>query len=905
MGGGFYISKFVGVVGIVFGAGAVATVIALAVVYSQEVAKNEAVSPTNGGSTIKPPVTTPGGSTVKPQITTPVIPTTAPSNEPWDKYRLPDTLKPDHYNLTLWPRLTVNAQDLYIFTGKSYVVFQCVKETDLILIHSNKLNYTKWGDDHLAKLSALGSTPAPTIKKSWLQPTTQFLVLELNGKLAVGESYQLDTVFVGELADDLGGFYRSVYTEEGEEKVVATTQMQPTDARKAFPCFDEPAMKAIFHITLLHPPMTVALSNGMEHGQVWRTSFDKTKKMSTYLLAFIVSDYDYINSTNDNVLIRIYARKKAIADGQGEYALSKTGPILKFFEKYYNATYPLPKSDQIALPDFNAGAMENWGLITYRETALLYDPKMSSNSNKERIATIIAHELAHMWFGNLVTLRWWNDLWLNEGFASYVEYLGANEAEPDWNIKDLIVLGDVHRVFAVDALASSHPLSSREEDIQKPEQISELFDAISYSKVRSSVFSAVNSTGTSLPTGQTVHSIMNRWVLQMGFPVVTINTTTGLINQQHFLLDPSTAGSVPPSDFKYEWIVPIRWMKTGVVQQQTWLEDKTAHKPDMIVTGNNWILANLNVSGYYRVNYDNTNWERLLGVLSSHHESIPVINRAQLVDDAFNLARAKYINTTLALRTTKYLRSEREYMPWESALDNLDFFYLMFDRSEIYGIMQTYLKYQIEPLFKHFGNITGNWTEMLKYLYILYPIRIHPNLRTTVYCSAIAAGGAAEWEFGWDQFKAATIAIEADKLRSALACTKQPWLLNKYLEYTLDANKIRKQDATSTIVYIASNVVGQSLAWDFMRDRWNYIFTQYGGGSFSFSNLINGVTKRFSTEFELKQLKQFQADNSEVGFGSGTLAVSQSIERTTANIKWVAENKDSVQTWFTTEVPKE
>uniref|UniRef100_A0A8C8M581 Aminopeptidase n=1 Tax=Oncorhynchus tshawytscha TaxID=74940 RepID=A0A8C8M581_ONCTS len=900
MGGGFYISKFVGVVGIV---------------------------PTNGGSTIKPPVTTPGGSTVKPQITTPVIPTTAPSNEPWDKYRLPDTLKPDHYNLTLWPRLTVNAQDLYIFTGKSYVVFQCVKETDLILIHSNKLNYTKWGDDHLAKLSALGSTPAPTIKKSWLQPTTQFLVLELNGKLAVGESYQLDTVFVGELADDLGGFYRSVYTEEGEEKVVATTQMQPTDARKAFPCFDEPAMKAIFHITLLHPPMTVALSNGMEHGQVWRTSFDKTKKMSTYLLAFIVSDYDYINSTNDNVLIRIYARKKAIADGQGEYALSKTGPILKFFEKYYNATYPLPKSDQIALPDFNAGAMENWGLITYRETALLYDPKMSSNSNKERIATIIAHELAHMWFGNLVTLRWWNDLWLNEGFASYVEYLGANEAEPDWNIKDLIVLGDVHRVFAVDALASSHPLSSREEDIQKPEQISELFDAISYSKGASvlrmlsdflseEVFSTglINSTGTSLPTGQTVHSIMNRWVLQMGFPVVTINTTTGLINQQHFLLDPSTAGS---------WIVPIRWMKTGVVQQQTWLEDKTAHKPDMIVTGNNWILANLNVSGYYRVNYDNTNWERLLGVLSSHHESIPVINRAQLVDDAFNLARAKYINTTLALRTTKYLRSEREYMPWESALDNLDFFYLMFDRSEIYGIMQVGLLSR-KAMLKNKKHVTNNimgcilnkianairvacstGMEECQTLTKGWYSQIHPNLRTTVYCSAIAAGGAAEWEFGWDQFKAATIAIEADKLRSALACTKQPWLLNKYLEYTLDANKIRKQDATSTIVYIASNVVGQSLAWDFMRDRWNYIFTQYGGGSFSFSNLINGVTKRFSTEFELKQLKQFQADNSEVGFGSGTLAVSQSIERTTANIKWVAENKDSVQTWFTTEVPKE
>nr|XP_029524189.1 aminopeptidase N isoform X2 [Oncorhynchus nerka] len=983
MGGGFYISKFVGVVGIVFGAGAVATVIALAVVYSQEVAKNEAVSPTNGGSTIKPPVTTPGGSTVKPQITTPVIPTTAPSNEPWDKYRLPDTLKPDHYNLTLWPQLTVNAQDLYIFTGKSYVVFQCVKETDLILIHSNKLNYTKWGDDHLAKLSALGSTPAPTIKKSWLQPTTQFLVLELNGKLAVGESYQLDTWFVGELADDLGGFYRSVYTEEGEEKVVATTQMQPTDARKAFPCFDEPAMKAIFHITLLHPPMTVALSNGMEHAPVevteegpegtvtvWRTSFDETKKMSTYLLAFIVSDYDYINSTKDNVLIRIYARKKAIADGQGEYALNKTGPILKFFEKYYNATYPLPKSDQIALPDFNAGAMENWGLITYRETALLYDPKMSSNSNKERIATIIAHELAHMWFGNLVTLRWWNDLWLNEGFASYVEYLGANEAEPDWNIKDLIVLGDVHRVFAVDALASSHPLSSREEDIQKPEQISEQFDAISYSKGASvlrmlsdflseEVFStglstylntfaydntvytdlwdhlqmAVNSTGTSLPTGQTVHSIMNRWVLQMGFPVVTINTATGLITQKHFLLDPDSVGSVPPSDFKYEWIVPIKWMEAGVVQKEIWLLEKEALNNKL--TSGHWVLANINVTGYYRVNYDLGNWERLLFQLSTNHQVIPVINRAQLVDDAFNLARAKLIPTTLALKTTKYLSKEIEYIPWESALNNLDYFYLMFDRTEVYGTMQHYVRNLVTPLFQHFKTITADWSKvpdghneqynqvnairmacssglvecqnLTKSWYSQWKADpdnnlIHPNLRMTVYCSAIAAGGAAEWDFGWNMFKTATIVSDADKLMSSLACTKDHELLNKYLRYTLDSDKIRKQDATSVIVYISSNVQGQTLAWDFVTQNWEYMFTQYGVGSFSYANLISGVTMRFSTKAELEQLQKFKEDNSKIGFGSGTLALEQAIERTTANIKWVDENKKKVWDWFLSEI---
>ncbi|XP_075998652.1 aminopeptidase N-like [Genypterus blacodes] len=962
MGKGFFISKSLGVVAVILGAGAMATIIALSVVYSQEKAKN---SPTDGGTTTKPPVTT---------TSTPTPSTPAPSNEPWDKYRLPKSLLPKHYNITLRPWLTPQPlTGLYIFEGESMVVFECVEETDLILIHSNKLNYTTQENGHLVLLNSIGGVQAPSIKITWPQPTTQFLVIQLNGKLTKGTSYQLVTVFTGELADDLGGFYRSEYMEDGGKRVVATTQMQPTDARKAFPCFDEPAMKAIFYITLLHPPGTIALSNGREIGNrsilenFLKTVFEPTEKMSTYLLAFIVSDFGFIANEVEGVMIRIYARKSAIDAGQGEYALNITGPILKFFEKYYNSSYPLPKSDQIALPDFNAGAMENWGLITYRETALLYDKEFSSNSNKQRIATIIAHELAHMWFGNLVTLKWWNDLWLNEGFASYVEYLGADHAEPDWNVKDLIVLGDVHRVFAVDALASSHPLSSNEDDIQKPEQISELFDAISYSKGASvlrmlsdflteDVFSvglttylnefafgntvytdlwdhlqmAAVASGTVLPAKARVHDIMNTWVRQMGFPVVTIDTSTGLVSQKHFLLDPDSIVTVP-SDFNYEWIVPIKWMKTGISQAPQWLYNKSDTIDSMKASGTDWVLANLNVVGYYRVNYDQVNWDKLVKVLDVNHLAIPVINRAQLIDDAFNLARAKIVSTTMALTTTKYLIKETDYMPWESALGNLDFFYLMFDRSEVYGPMQDYLKKQVTPLFHYYKAMTGNWsnvpeghldqynqvnaislacrtglqecTDLTRNLFNQWmenPNKnpISPNLRSTVYCNAIASGGAKEWEFAWSQFKNASIAIEADKLRSALACAKQPWLLNRYLQYTLDADKIRKQDATSTIVYIANNVVGQALAWDFVRARWTYIFTQYGGGSFSFSNLVNGVTKRFSTAFELQQLKQFKADNAEVGFGSGTLAVEQSIERTIANIKWIAENKLNVLKWF-------
>ncbi|XP_029317139.1 aminopeptidase Ey-like [Cottoperca gobio] len=960
MGKGIFLSKAVAVTCVVAAIGAAATIIALSVVFAQEKSKNEALS----SSTASP-------NTIPPVSTTPSTP-----KEPWDHYRLPHSLAPVSYNVTLWPRLKPDANGLYIFTGHSVVVFRCVKETDLIIIHSNKLNLTKF-EGHLAKLTGLNGATAPGLKTSWLEIPTQFLVLQLNSPLQAGSSYELFTDFVGELADDLGGFYRSEYLEDGEKKVVATTQMQPTDARKAFPCFDEPAMKAVFHMTLIHPPETVALSNSISYDPVnvtrdghslFQTAFEPTKIMSTYLLAFVVCEFTFTTTnTTEEVLIRIWARRKAIEEGHGNYALEKTGPILKFFEHYYNSSYPLKKSDQIALPDFSAGAMENWGLITYRETALLYNPGVSSNGDKEWVATVISHELAHMWFGNLVTTRWWNDLWLNEGFATYVSYLGADYAEPNWNMKDLIVLNEVIGVMGVDALVSSHPLSSKEEDVMRPEQISELFDSITYSKggsvlrmlsefLTEDVFSrglqtylkefqysnavytdlwkhlqmAVAESSIVLP--HSVEVIMNRWILQMGFPVVTIDTKTGNISQKHFLLNPDSVVN-RPSEFNYEWFVPVTWINTGGAEQSYWLLDKEATNINMSLGANEWLVANINMTGFYRVNYDTENWESLLAKLSTKHQDIPVINRAQLIDDAFNLARAKMVSTTLALRTTKFLDKEVEYMPWETARRNLNYFFLMFDRSEVYGPMQAYLKKQVTPLFNHFKELTVNWTKIpeshtdqynqvnaismacstgvegCKELttgwfreWMKNPSlnKISPNLKYTVYCSAIAAGGVDEWDFAWSMFKNATIASEADKLMSALACTKQPWLLNRYLEYCLDPAKIRKQDATSTIITIASNAIGQPLAWDFVRAKWNHIFNDYGGGSFSFGGLINGLTKRFASEFDLKQLKDFKEDNAGQ-FGSATAALEQALERTEANMQWMAVNKDEVLNWFNSE----
>ncbi|KAM6303802.1 aminopeptidase N [Podargus strigoides] len=961
MAAGFFISKGVGIVAIVLALGAVATIIALSVVYAQE--KNKATnSGTSETTTAAAPTTT----------------TTAAPNNPWNRWRLPTTLKPESYEVTLQPFLTPDANNMYIFKGNSSVVFVCVEPTSLILIHSNKLNYTLQGSFH-ASLQAVDGSSVPSITRTWLETTTQYLVVQLAGALQQGQRYRLVSTFTGELADDLAGFYRSEYVDQsGNRKVVATTQMQAADARKAFPCFDEPAMKANFTVTMIHPSDHEAISNmpakstrqQMIDGKSWNvTEFQTTPRMSTYLLAFIVSQFSYVQSMAGNVLIRIWGRPEAIAEGQGSYALQVTGPILNFFERHYNTPYPLPKSDQVGLPDFNAGAMENWGLVTYRENSLLYNDSYSSIGNKERVVTVIAHELAHQWFGNLVTLQWWNDLWLNEGFASYVEYLGADSAEPSWNIKDLMVLNEVYAVMATDSLTTSHPLTFREDEINTPAQISEVFDSIAYSKGASvlrmlsdflteDVFKeglqsylhtfaygntvytdlwvhlqeAAVKNNVSLP--DSISSIMDRWTLQMGFPVVTVNTNTGTVTQRHFLLDPNSTVE-RPSSFNYTWIVPITWMTPSASGDRYWLTKVSDTNNQFKVSSPSWLLLNLNVSGFFRVNYNQENWDQLLSQLSSNHQAIPTINRAQIIDDAFNLARAKHVNVTLALSTTRFLGQEMAYMPWQAALNNLQYFQLMFDRSEVFGVMTKYIQKQVTPLFNHYKNVTSNWVVipsglMDQYGEIIaistscsYGITecqdlatnysrqwqqdvtknpIPPNLRSAIYCSMVATGGEEIWNFIWERFQEATVVSEADKLRTALSCSTQPWILKRYLQYTLDPTKIRKQDATSTINSIASNVVGQPLAWDFIRGNWRMLFSQYGGGSFSFSRLILSVTQRFSTEFELQQLEQFKADNQDIGFGSGTRALEQALERTRANINWVKENQETVLNWFQGEI---
>ncbi|XP_059917020.1 alanyl (membrane) aminopeptidase-like b [Gadus macrocephalus] len=940
-----YVSKVFAVITVTLTVSAIAGIITMMIVYEAQIA---GMDPTPRPTTLPP--------------------TTLPTGPPPDM-RLPGNLVPKSYKLFLQPHLypslnmsDVNATDqINVFTGNSTVFFQCVEKTKTIILHNK--NLTLLGlivtDGDSGKL-------LPFVKYLQYDDWTDFLEIQMSDALAEGGNYSLFVDFQGEMAEDLEGLYVSTYNEDGLKKFIASTQMEPTSARKVFPCFDEPAMKATFDVTIIHRQPTIALGNWPKSGSRlidddWSaTTFFATKLMSTYLLAFSVSEFPYTENPKPNVngvKIKTYARKELIEAGHAVYATNIADKLLNYYVKLFNITYPLQKLDQFVVPEHRAAAMENWGLIMYDESAVLFDSKTSGQRQKEWIVEIVAHELAHQWFGNLVTMRWWNDIWLNEGFATYMANLGLAQEEPTWNMKQMNEMRQRQNAFEVDALNSSYPLSSPAVDIQDPGQIDEMFSSISYLK-GGAVLRMLEDfmTESSFQKGIKMYlkefqynsvetddlweymqkayegdngvydipEVMNTWTQQIGYPIITINTSNGEVYQKQFTQDLSIeSGQV--------WQIPIRVMSETANPSFVLLTDgNPVRMENFISNGGKWILANVNATGYYRVNYDPENWKRLMDQLESNPNAIPLMNRGQLIDDAFHLTRAKMVNVTLGLNTTRFLQNDTACLPWSTAIQNLNYFVEMFDRSLVYGPMQAYMRKLVTPLYMHFQDYTDNSTipiELYQQQNQLNAINvacsnglpeceimavkmfrnwmknetynsIHPNLRPAIYCQALAAGGDMEWDFAWRKYQEYTISPDKHLIAHALSCTKKIWLLNRLLEYTLDPEKIRKADVFETIMNVGANAVGQGLAWNFIRAHWETFHEERRMGV---SIALREVTKRFSTDFELQELRQFQVLQN----ATSNMLMNQAIEQTQANNQWVKENKQTVLEWFLAETGSE
>ncbi|XP_058502629.1 aminopeptidase N-like [Solea solea] len=893
--------------------------------------------------------------TFPPTTTVPPLATQLPRSIIPERYQV--SLKTHFYNQIMEPENVTASNQTTFFTGNSTVYFECVQATSTVHLHIREL--TVWG----AVVKNINTKETIECSTSYDEELSEFLEIQLSEELKVGENYSLFLKFEGFMSPYLEGFYLSMYNHRGAahhkdsntERFIAATQMEPTFARHVFPCLDEPDLKAVFEVTIIHRKDTMALGNNRMKtdfidGEWKYTIFEPTPRMSTYLFAFVVSDFTATESSHDSVTIRTFARPEATAAGHAHYAANITGKILSFYEKYFQIDFSLPKLDQVALPDLDPAGMENWGLVTYQERAVLYEEGVSSLLLKENIADIIAHELAHQWFGNLVTMKWWNELWLKEGFSTYMSNLAVDDVEPSFRAGEMNLIRDFEAAFMADALASSHPLVPPQDQVQTADEIQQMYDVITYKKGALVLRMLADIVGERdfkkginmyledfrcksadqndlwrtiqqvLPkdTGIDIAMVMDTWTKQSGFPVITINTTTGEFYQKRFLYNDSSQSNV-------WWSVHITSMSNSSVFRPFLLEtsDKV-RKEEFISKNGEWILANINCTGFYRVNYNLENWHFLLTQLETEPQRIPLMNRWQLVDDAFNLARAKLVNVTLALNSTRFLRNETLLLPWKTAMSNLDYFVHMFDRSEVYGPMQAYLRQQVTGLYNFFRNDTDHSRvpedHSLQHLQMLAvkvacsnglpecvtmatkmfaewmnnnTNNIHTNLRSEIYCHAVAAGGKAEWEFAWQRFESSEDTSEKEQLRQALSCTKKIWLLNRYLEYTLNPDKIRLMDVDSTIFLVSRNVVGQALAWNFIRANWEYV--SKGNPAL----LVVGVASRFSTQFELEELQRFASDYELM---SATRAAEQSIEQTQVNIQWVNDNKDIVHQWFDREM---
>eukprot|EP00268_Persea_americana_P036934 TRINITY_DN364_c0_g1_i1.p1 TRINITY_DN364_c0_g1~~TRINITY_DN364_c0_g1_i1.p1 ORF type:complete len:897 (+),score=171.49 TRINITY_DN364_c0_g1_i1:409-3099(+) len=588
--------------------------------------------------------------------------------------RLPKFAAPKRYDLKLKPDLSACK-----FIGTVEIELQITDQTKFIVLNAADLSVEN---------SSVGFTPLQS--KQVVRPSEvllmeedEILVLQFDDFLPIGDGV-LSIGFKGTLNDQMKGFYRSTYEHNGEKKNMAVTQFEPADARRCFPSWDEPAFKATFKITLEVPSELIALSNmpviqEKVDGHLKIVSFQESPIMSTYLVAVVVGLFDYTEGvTPDGTKVRVYCQIGKT--NQGKFALDVAVRTLDLYKNYFSTPYPLPKLDMIAIPDFSAGAMENYGLVTYRETALLYDEQHSAAANKQWVAVVVAHELAHQWFGNLVTMEWWTHLWLNEGFATWVSYLAVDSLFPEWKTWTQF-LDETTGGLRLDALAESHPI---EVEINHAREIDEIFDAISYEKGASVIRMLHSYLGAECfqrslalyikrhaysnaktedlwaaleeESGEPVNTLMNSWTKQKGYPVIFVDIKDNKLEfeQTHFL------SSGLPGDG--QWIVPMtlcfgsydtrknfllqsKAEKLDITElinssnaQAGLLETKNQGKKDDNNSSHVWIKINVDQTGFYRVKYDDELAMRLKYAIEAN--KLSATDRFGILDDSYALCMA-------------------------------------------------------------------------------------------------------------------------------------------------------------------------------------------------------------------------------------------------------------------------
>jgi puromycin-sensitive aminopeptidase len=817
------------------------------------------------------------------------------TNDGVDPYRLPRNVIPIRYNLKMVPNL-----DTATFWGIVTVKLSVKTKTNTIMLNSKKLNIISI---HINK----------KIENNFkIDFKTERLIITTRKMLKPG-IVCLRIHFSGILNNDLTGFYRSTYLDNnGTEQVIATTQMQPSSCRCAFPCWDEPDLKAVFKIKLVVNNDLTVVSNSPEICRVPDptdnnrviVSFADTIIMSTYIVAFIVGRFETTRTINVNgTLMRILhvpgkSNLTNLALSVGEFSL-------KWFENYFDIKYPGKKIDHIAIPDFAAGAMENFGCVTYRETALLVDASNSTQSDQLRVVDVVSHENAHMWFGNLVTMKWWNGIWLNEAFATFIGVAACDAYKPEWDRWTLFAF-ERSIAFEIDSLQSTR---SVEFPVKSPKEADAMFDVLTYKKGGSllrmlemfigkdrfrnglrkylkkysykntetnDLWDTIEKTLKNDRNGFIpVRNIMDSWIFQKGYPLISVKIDLEnniIFQQERFTF--SKSNQADPTI----WSIPIHFRDDNDgVEKKVLLN--TREMRVKIANSSKPVVVNANGYGFYRVTYSAELFSRFDATTISNMKAI---ERYNLIDDAWNAVIADRVSAIEYLNFLDNFSNERDVAVWEVIVKNLNQCQRIIPNNK-----QHLLKSRIMNLTKPaFDSITwnsksneDNTTKKLRSILITLMAynandietqqkareifnnaengeTIDAELLEAVTTIVSFSGGETEFNLFKNKFRIAE--TPQDKLTAlyALANFQSEELIKNACEFAL-SNEVKTQDAPSFINRIIANRNYGGIAWNFVKERWNEIKQKYiVNGSTQITSLVGNI-KLLNTPEQLADVKDF------------------------------------------------
>ncbi|KAF6764898.1 leucyl aminopeptidase [Ephemerocybe angulata] len=869
-----------------------------------------------------------------------------------DQYRLSTDVKPLHYDVVIKTDL-----EALTFSGFVKTSFDVVRDTSTITLNSAQLNLGKV----TVYSDALKSEQIPTGQD--FDTVQERATFNLSTALPAGSKGEIKIAFSGELTGSMVGYYKSSWEDEGKTRNYALTQFEPTAARRAFPCWDEPLLKATFGITMVSRAETTNLSNmpaiseevievntnvseeirelasGSE-GKWKVTKFENTPPMSTYIVAVANGEFKFLETSvkmplsGKTIPLRIYTTPEVIH--QAQFALDVKAAALPLYEKIFNVEYPLPKLDTLVAHDFDAGAMENWGLITGRTSVFLLDPERADQASKKRVATVQSHEVAHMWFGNITTMEWWNYLYLNE-----------DKIFPEWRVDSEFISDHLNRALALDAKLSSHPV---EVDCPDANHINQIFDALSYSKAASVLRMLSNYVGeerflkgVSLylkkklfanskthdlwegigsATGLDIPDLMENWITKIGFPVLTVTEeANGIrVRQDRFL----ESGPAEPKDNETIWNIPLFILSAQAGGEYS--VDKTAilQQRDQVYpidTSKNYKL-NANTVGVYRVLYTPERLVKIAEEAGKKDSIFGVNDRVGLVHDYLALSKAGLAKLSSALTVVDKLRNDTEFLVWDGIGENLGgLISIWWEHPEIVDQLNAFRRSLFTPIVDRLGyefnESDSRDVKLLRKLAITQAAgakeskvidelksrfahlvqtgddsKIPSDIMSVTFSIGVKYGGVEEYEAALRAHDKPKTPMQKIAAMTALGNTQDPELLKRTFDSI--STKARDQDIMYYFAGLAGNFKSRRLLTSYFRDHYQELYKRFEA-NFSMQYLVKYSMDFLSTKEDLETTEAFFKDKDTSKY---IQSLNQTLDTIRAKSAYIERSTEDLREWL-------